>query len=253
MGKLSRKLGFPTDQPRRLSFPQGTGWHRPRALAQNPAVIRGNSLSYATREFDRRLDRLFEHRTDWLRSLTRKMKPGAPPTFNKKKVERTIKKLKELTAEALISSGTLKELDSFWTVKKQWHAKKGKGWGANAKRRAFKAWYQRHITYRNCVYVFWRIRRGKKRICLYVGRTLNGHGRPSSHFKKKWFRRATRLDIYGSQVKRAVPAFECRMTHQHRPRYSKIKPSVRKYYSRCEICVAQRRVRNEVKKIFSLR
>lgn len=209
-------------------------------------------MSYATREFDRRLDRLFEHRTDWLRSLTRKMKPGAPPTFNRRKVERTINKLKELTAEALISSGMLKPLDDYWAIKKQWHIKKGKGWGAAAKRKAFRTWYERHITYRNCVYVFWKSTKGS-RVCLYVGRTLNGHGRPSSHFEKKWFPQATRLDIYGSKVKRAVPAFECRMTHQRYPKHSKIKPSVRKYYSRCEICVAQRRVRKEVKKIFALR
>lgn len=209
-------------------------------------------MSYAIKEFDRKLDRLFKDRTDWLRSLTRTMKPGAPPKFNRKKVDKVITRLRALTEDALISSGKLKPLGEFWDVRKQWHPKKGKGRGINSKKASFKAWYSDYVGYKNCVYVFWRSK-NRKRTCLYVGRTLNGHGRPSSHFKRKWFRRATRIDVFGSRTKRIVPAFECRMTHQLDPKHSRIKPSTRKYYSRCEICEAQRKVRREVKTIFALR
>ena len=56
------------------------------------------------------------------------------------------------------------------------------------KKQSFKKWYESKITTKNCVYAFWN---GKR--CLYVGRTLNGKGRPTSHFEKHWFGKATKV------------------------------------------------------------
>lgn len=199
------------------------------------------------RRFDRELYDLFEYRTHWLKSLIRKRRPGASPQFNREKVDKTIKELQHLGAQALQSSELLTPLDQFYDVKKQWHPKKGKGHGVRAKEKAFGQWYAQQISYKNCVYVFW-----KGRSCLYVGRTMNGKGRPSAHFSKHWFSKATRIDIFGSSIKRRVPAFECRMTHKYEPTYSRIRPGHRKGYTRCEICDVHKSIRNEVKFIFAL-
>lgn len=197
------------------------------------------------RNFDSTLDQLFDHRTHWLKSLIRQKRPGAAPKFNRKKVQSAIDRLQSLAVEALLTSRLLRPLDDFFDRKKQWHIK---GFGVQAKAKAFKTWYDQHIDYQNCVYVFWDRNR-----CLYVGRTLNGKGRPSSHFSKYWFKQATRVDVYCSSAKKRVPAFECRLTHEYEPSYSRIRPARSPFYWRCEICEAERHIRDEVKAIFALR
>jgi hypothetical protein len=200
------------------------------------------------RQFDATLDQLFASRTHWLKSLIRKKSPGAAPKINRKKIQKAIRKLQGSAVEALLTSRLLRPLGDFFDQKKQWHPKKGKGFGVEAKAKAFRAWYDEHIHYSNCVYAFWN---GNS--CLYIGRTLNGKGRPSSHFNKHWFSKATRIDIYCSSAKKRVPAFECRLTHVHEPSYSRLRPARSKYFWRCEICEVEGEIRNEMKSIFALR
>ena len=219
------------------------------ALQSKGEVVLGGAMTAGTtRAFDHELFELFEYRTHWLKSLIRKRSPGASPQFNRKRVDKTIKKLQHLGTQSLQTSKLILPLSSFYDVKKQWHPRRGKGHGVRAKEKAFKKWYESQVTYQNCVYAFW-----SGRNCLYIGRTMNGKGRPSAHFSKHWFSKATRIDIFGSSVKRQVPAFECRMTHKFEPSYSRIRPGHRKGYSRCEICEVRRNIRDEVKYIFALK
>jgi hypothetical protein len=199
------------------------------------------------RRFDAELTRLFDSRIHALRA-TVWASPGAAPKVTKKKIHRSIERLQNLAEAALLRSKRSKEILRGYDYKRQWHPKKGKGFGRPAKKRRFKEWYSQHITTENCVYVFWR-----KSTCLYVGRTLNGMGRPSSHFEKHWFGSATRIDIYAFDRKRDVPRFECMMTHRYHPSYSRIKPAAKKYYSRCPICDARRHIQAEIRSLFRLR
>ena len=199
------------------------------------------------RKFDEELTRLFKARTHQLRA---KIWPsrGATGKITKKKVRASIGKLQELAEVALLRSKQGRFVLRNYDYKKQWHPKRGKGFGLAAKKHHFRDWYESHITTQNCVYVFWN-----KSRCLYVGRTLNGKGWPSSHFEKHWFGKATRLDVYAFRRKRDVPRFECMFTHFKRPSYSRMKPSSKRYYSRCPVCEARREIKSEIKSIFRLR
>ncbi|MGZ9189085.1 MAG: hypothetical protein ACXW39_03380 [Nitrospira sp.] len=139
----------------------------------------------AARQFDGELTRLFRARTHQLRAKVWPAR-GATGKVTKKKVWASIGKLQKLSDGVLLSSKQAKFILRNYDYKKQWHPKRGKGFGRAAKKRHFKDWYERNITTQNCVYVYWG-RSG----CLYVGRTLNGKGRPSSHFEKHWFGKAT--------------------------------------------------------------
>jgi len=203
--------------------------------------------SSSERQFDEVLQSLFEARTHDLRSEIWTAR-GPAPKFTKRKIRNAINQLLNLAEEALLRSKQSKEIIGNYDYKKQWHPKRGKGYGRSAKKQNFQQWYERHITTQNCVYVFW-----SPSSCLYVGRTLNGKGRPTGHFEKHWFGNATRVDVYGFDRKRNVPRFECMFTHWREPSYSKIKPASKKYYSRCPICDVQRHVKTEIKSLFRLR
>jgi hypothetical protein len=204
--------------------------------------------SRLARDFDRVLLRLFEIRTHQVRSLAWP-RPGSPPKLTKRKIKNAVSKLQDIAQDAWLHSKPGRKILRDYDYKKQWHAKKGKGHGRPAKRKSFKAWYEKNIQTKNCVYVFWASRRR----CLYVGRTLNGKGRPTSHFEKHWFGRATRVDVFGFDRKRDVPRFECVYTHRHQPWFSRITPGSKKYYARCPVCHGRREIRSEIKSVFRLK
>ncbi len=141
-------------------------------------------MSLAKR-FDRELFKLFYRRTSWLKAAIGKKLPGRPHEFNRKQVYPILDRLGEVAAEILIKRRARREFRQTHDVKRQWQVKRGKGHGVDAKQESFKRWYKKHIGSKNCVYVFWARRR-----CVYVGRTLHGHGRPAG-----WFDRVTRLAL----------------------------------------------------------
>lgn len=196
--------------------------------------------------FSRALDKLFEVRVHPLKASIWPT-AGRWPNFTKTLVKNTIELLDELIADSLSVRSDIRTVLAQHDKHKQWRLR-GKGRGVTAKQKHFKAWYDEHIGTSNCVYEIW----GRKG-ALYVGRTLNGRGRPTSHFDKQWFTAAVRIDVYGFRNKRGVPRFECLLTHRDRPSKSKIKPASRKYHTACPICEKQRDVRNRVKYIFRLR
>ena len=203
--------------------------------------------SRSARAFDAEVLKLFMARTHGLRSTIWPTK-GKAPVITRRRIRRTIDRLQHLAKDTLLHSKTAQKIFGSYDYKKQWHPKRGKGFNREEKRRSFKRWYDSHITTLNCVYVFWR-----KGRCLYVGRTLGGKGRPTNHFEKHWFGKATRVDVYGFDRKRDVPRFECMFTHYHYPLHSRIKAASKKYYSHCPVCDANREVRREVNKLFRLR
>ena len=200
---------------------------------------------HAAHAFDKKLKDLFWNRTHWLRAEVRAPTRGKAPTFSRKKVNKAIDDLKALTTACLIKNHAVDNFAGLYDQKRQWHIK---GHGAGKKRRAFVQWFDKAIPHSNCVYVFWA-----RRKCRYVGRTLNGKGRPQSHFDKHWFSGVTRIDILSSKRPRNIPKLECLATHRFEPSKSKIKPSNKKYHSRCPICETHKRVRTEVRSLFKLK
>lgn len=200
------------------------------------------------RRFDEELEELFRRRTHWIRSKVRKPTVGQPPRFARKHVNEAIRRLNNITEASLLREHAVQSLSDIYDDRRQWHVTRNKGWGPERKRKAFLKWYENRELSKNCVYVFWA---GNN--CRYIGRTLNGKNRPQAHFHKEWFRGVKRIDIYCSRTKRNVPKLECLATHRFKPKYSKIKPATRKWYSRCPICEAQRMIRQDVRSMFRFR
>ena len=203
-------------------------------------------MSYASR-FRDELNLLFERRTDWLQNALGS-RPGAPPIFNRKHVDRAIINMQELASDALSRSMARHEFDRAVYFKKSWHVKRGKGRGYREKRDSFKDWYEYEIESPVCIYVFWR-----ERDCMYVGKTANGAWRPSSHFDKVWFQSVTRVDIYSTRGRRPLSALECLAIHRFQPKINRFRPAKHKWTTKCQLCKLHREIEKELRSIFGRR
>lgn len=198
-------------------------------------------------QFKKRLGKIFDRRTAWLCSIFAKRKPGRPQTISRSNVDDAINALQELASAGLADAYARKEFEQSVKGKKSWHVKRGKGWGLNKKKPAFNDWYESVFGKASCVYVFWKANK-----CLYVGKSSNGGGRPSSHFEKFWFSGVTRIDIYEASP-RNLPAMECLAIHRFQPRRNKFKASAHKWTKRCPLCTLHRDIEDELRSMFRLR
>ena len=199
-------------------------------------------------EFRRVLDRLYEKRTHDLRYVLDGYPRGARPIFDRRTVNAGIDELQHLASDHFARKFARREFDASVHQQKSWHAKRGKGWGIHEKRETFKDWYQAHFGSASCIYVFWT-----GHTCEYVGKTGKGGSRPSSHFEKYWFAPVTRIDVYATRGKRALPALECLGIHHFQPRRNKSKAETRKWLKRCPLCAAHKAIENELRSLFRLR
>lgn len=204
-------------------------------------------MALATK-FERGLKRLFDRRTSWVRMAIGKKRPGRPHDFNRKIVEPKLDVLVELATEILVGRRGSQEFRHVVDGKRQWHVKRGKGFGIDVKRARFKEWYEENIGNKNCIYIFWS---GRK--CEYVGRTVRGKGRPAGWFDRAWFQSVTRIDIYSVPRRSQVPRAECLGIHLFGPRQNKYMPSFGKYTKKCPICEDTKEIDYELRSIFRLR
>lgn len=196
-------------------------------------------------QFEKELQKLLRARTHVIISDVGARR-GAAPTFTKKTVRKSIKRLQGLAQSAMLRSSTTDKVLFGYDARKQWRITRSKGRGRSAKRKSFKRWYDKHFKSKNCVYAFW----SKKR-CIYVGRTLNGKGRPSSHFEKHWFGLVRWIDIFSFNGKRLVPQFECVYTHKHEPSHSKITPASKSFMSGAQSARPNARLRGRSDRCFA--
>src|ERR1700756_3827296 len=104
-------------------------------------------------KFNRRLDRLYEGRTGWLRTVLTKANPGPVPSLTKTQRERTIKLLQGIASDALATKMAKREFQRSVEKRKTWMTK---GWGTEKKRKKFRAWARKKIdSHSGKVYVFW--------------------------------------------------------------------------------------------------
>ena len=201
-----------------------------------------------SKEFETGLDNLFRQFTEGLRREVGKQSRGRVVKFDRHKLRRRINRLVVLATEVELKENGRKHFDDTYSDKRQWHAKRGKGWGLDAKKTTFRNWYDDNVYGRNCVYIFW-----SKRKCVYVGRTGSGGRRPQAHFKKYWFRSVTRIDTYIIRGKRRLPMAECLAIHLFKPKKNKVKSAQQKWRSNCPVCTKEVKVRKKLSDLFTLR
>ncbi len=200
------------------------------------------------KKFEKGLDNLFHRYTEKLRREAGKKSKGPKPKMDRRYLEHRIERLVQIARDAELHTHGRTAFDEAVDEKRQWHPKRGKGWGVEAKRRTFRKWYDDNIHGRNCVYILWA---GCK--CLYVGRTGAGGRRPEAHFEKFWFRAATRIDSYIVSGKRKLPMAECLAIDLFRPTKNKVRSAQKKWASRCPVCTKEVRVRRQLKQLFPLK
>ena len=202
-------------------------------------------MSYQSK-FNRMLDSLYKRRTSWLRSVVSRPRPGRPQSFSRKKREQKIRELQEITSEAQAKRLAKEEFKRFDAKKRPW---RGKGRGLLAKKANFNHWVREKVHgKRGKVYVFWAGSR-----CLYVGRSRGKGSRPSDHFKRKWFRKATRVDVFLTRKRSAISLLECLAIHRFLPSENKVKAARKKWTPRCPLCRLHRDIRRELRQIFRFR
>jgi hypothetical protein len=197
-------------------------------------------------KFNRRLDRLYQKRTGWLRTVLTKANPGPVPTLNRKQRERAIARLQEIASDALARKIARRVFQRSVEKKRTWMTK---GWGTEEKRKKFRAWARRKIDKDSGkLYVFWN---GKK--CSYVGRTRGRGGRPSQHFKRGWFNGTTRIDVYMATTKGQIPRLECLAAHRFLPLRNKVKAAKENWTPKCPLCALHKKIKSELRRIYKFR
>lgn len=197
-------------------------------------------------KFNRRLDRLYRKRTGWLRTVLTKANPGPVPTLTKSQRERDIKRLQEIASNALAKKMARKEFRHSVEKRKTWMTK---GRGTVGKREQFRSWAKRKINrHSGKVYVFWHDKK-----CCYVGRTRGRGSRPSQQFKKRWFKRTTRIDVYMAPRKGDISRLECLAMHRFLPSRNKIKASKENWTPKCPLCALHKKIKTELRRIYSFR
>ena len=202
----------------------------------------------AITDFERGLDRLFTQYSAGVRRLAGKRQVGPRAKLTGPRIRKQIEELVAIARDLELRKDGRREFAHITLEKRQWHTKKGKGWGITAKRRRFRDWYNEVIGGRPCVYVIWA-----RRKCLYVGRTGAGGQRPQAHFEKAWFQAATRVDTHVVKDKRSLQKAECLAIHLFSPNKNKVKSATQKWRSRCPVCEREVAVRKQLKLMFPLR
>lgn len=205
--------------------------------------------SEPARQFERVLNKLFAERTHWLRALVRKPSPGRPPTFDRRKVRRRITQLQGHAERAIVKKFFRREFGQLNDSGRRhsWRPRGRRLRGIPAKKAAFRRFWERKVDTRTYIYAFW-----KDGTCRYIGRTGASRFRPTAHFKKRWFRSVTRVDVYHFPPASALPKIECLAAHSFQPTENKARPAKRKWSKKCPICKVRREIRREVKRIFRL-
>ncbi len=199
------------------------------------------------KQYNQKLNELFADRTHWLRTAVKKIQ-GRPPKSTNLKINRVINHLQDIAEEILVRKVSNKAFDKTVSQRKIWHVTKSKGWGRDQKKKSFNSWFDKNISYKNYVYVFWT--RNK---CKYVGKSIAGSTRPQNHFEKYWFGNVTKINIYSTSQPRQIPKLECLAMHRFNPSENKNNPPFSKWDKSCPICETTGNIQKEIKAIFNLR
>lgn len=193
-------------------------------------------------QFDKKLKELLKIR---LYKIHKKLKisgAGQPPKYTKRKFKDQIEEIVECIPYILIKT---QEIGKEWKrASAHKETFKANGWGRDEKKKLFKEKYDNKIKFKNCIYVFCNQNKA-----LYVGRTVNGKGRPSSHFTDTRCIGTTNIKIYPTSKLSYVPRLECLAWHILKPNKNKNAPSKPKWSKKCPICHTQDFIKSELKRV----
>ena len=167
---------------------------------------------------------------------------GQPPNYSKNKSKSEINKLVRDVPQIIIKERQIKK--EFNKLIKHRTTIRVIGWGHKDKKKKFEVRYNKKAPYKNLVYIFF-----KNKKCLYVGRTINGRGRPSSHFMDVRCLGATNIKIFSTTKRSTVPELECLTIHILKPSKNENIPSKPKWSKKCPICDTQKFVKADLRKI----
>ena len=197
-------------------------------------------------DFSDILDKLYEKRTGWLRTVLIRANPGPVPVLTKTKREGAIESLQEIASDALAKKMAKRAFQRSVAKKKTWMTK---GWGKEKKLVNFRAWARRKIDEESGkVYVFW-----DRKECRYVGRTRGRGSRPSQHFKRGWFKGTTRIVVYMAPKHGDIPRLECLAAHRFRPSRNKIRAAKENRTPKCPLCALHKKIKAELRRIYRFR
>lgn len=200
-----------------------------------------------SKSFERELDSLFRQRTHWLRRKLGAKGAGKPPEFGRGKIDAGITKLQAIASDGLARKLAKAEFDEHVAAQKNYRIK---GRGPEDKKAEFEKWFATHFHKRKgLIYAFW----GRKKKCIYIGRTGARGSRPSSHFEKYWFSDVKRVTIFSIGGKRHIPKLECLAIHRFQPTRNKNKAATKKWTKACPLCTTHKYIEGELRNIFRFR
>src|SRR3989338_10217716 len=103
-------------------------------------------------QFTQKLNELFADRTHWLRTSVKKIQ-GRPPKPTNSKINRAINHLQIIASEILVCEVSNKEFNKTVLQKKRWHTK-NKGWGRKRKIKSFNLWFDKNVSYKNYIHLY---------------------------------------------------------------------------------------------------
>lgn len=192
--------------------------------------------------FEAEINKLFQKRIYSILKLADIKKPGKDPTFSAQTLETTKGIISDLFVKINIQELENKEIELY---KKCIHYDIIPNIKWDLKEKHFKKWFDQTIGKKKLLYFVYILK--KDDLIVYIGRTQNGKGRPSSHFAKRWF---NKIDILPSS-KQNIVNDECLMIHLHQPKYNKIKSGNIKYASECKICTKIKEINKNLDWIFN--
>jgi len=200
-----------------------------------------------SKSFERKLNNLFRQRTHWLRQELGTKAAGKPPKFGRGKVNDGIKELQELASVALAGQLARAEFDEYVEHRRNYHIR---GHGRPEKKRRFEEWFRPHFPKaKGLIYAFW----GRRKKCIYIGRTGSGGRRPSGHFDKFWFSEVRRVTIFEVNGNSHLPKLECLGIHHFQPTRNTNKASTKKWTKACPLCSTHKYIESELRSIFRFR
>jgi hypothetical protein len=207
--------------------------------------LRKSKLSFQT-NLNRELDRLYRRRTDALRTILSRDKPGPHRELTEPRREKAIRELRAIASRCLASKMWKRKIKKFKVEPHRWHAPRG---GLDDKRSNFRTWVTDEVPPRHGkVYVFFR---GTK--CRYVGRTRTSGKRPALHFALRKLSRTTHTDVYSVRSRSATPLLECLAIHHFKPARNKIRAAKQKWCPRCPLCKIHKKIKTQIRQIFGFR
>lgn len=191
------------------------------------------------------LENILEDRIRGLIDIVNRKKSPRISQLKREQVNRKIEQINEILDQSYGRKLFKKEFRKH-TKNESWRIR-GRGW--EDEQYNFEKWFYRKFqNHKYFIYVIWANKKG-----LYVGRTAQGVGRISFHFRERAYASAKTIEVIRVQNKSHLPKLECLGIHYLRPLNNRTVASRLKWTKSCPVCDMQQKAEREIRWIFRLR